>query len=188
MRKAGGIIAIIAGIFGLLAAVLTLVVGGVGSVLQADNAKMVVLLGWGGIIFSLLTIILGAVCATARTAMPAAFLIVAAIGGMVFGGTVVAICMVLALVGGLLAVCASNSATDAAPVSSRSAAIDGESGLMNADEIIARHLQRREEEGAAPSQPQRREEITSTSRPARAPSRPASAGFGKRGQLGTVGR
>jgi hypothetical protein len=66
--------------------------------------------------------------------------------------------------------------------------MDAEGGLMNADEIIARHLQRREEEVAAPSQPQRGEEIASTSRPARAPSRPASAGFGKRSQLGTVGR
>jgi hypothetical protein len=187
MRKAGGIIAIIAGIFGLLAAVLTLVVGGVGSVLQADSAKVVVLMGWGGILFSILTIILGAVCATARTAMPAAFLIVATIGGMVLGGTVVAICMVLALVGGLLAVCAANSAPGAAPVSSRSPAMDTESGLMNADEIIARHLQRREEVASA-SQPERREEVASTPRPARAPSSPASAGFGKRGQLGTVGR
>jgi len=65
MRKTGGTIAIFAGVFGVLAALMTLIVGGVGSALQADNAKLVVGLGWGGLVFSSLTIILGAVCVSA---------------------------------------------------------------------------------------------------------------------------
>jgi hypothetical protein len=47
MRKAGGIIALIAGIFGIFAAGITLMVGGIGSAAQADGARMVVGLGWG---------------------------------------------------------------------------------------------------------------------------------------------
>jgi hypothetical protein len=47
MRKAGGIIGLIAGIFGIFAAGITLMVGGIGSAVKADSAQMVVGLGWG---------------------------------------------------------------------------------------------------------------------------------------------
>ena len=55
MQKAGGIIGLIAGIFGVLAATVTLLLGGVTS----DST--VVGLGWGGILFSFLCIIFGTV-------------------------------------------------------------------------------------------------------------------------------
>ena len=61
MRKAGGIIALIAGIFGIFAAGITLLVGGIGSAVQADSAHLVVGLGWGGVAFSFIVIVLGAV-------------------------------------------------------------------------------------------------------------------------------
>jgi hypothetical protein len=179
MRKTGGTIAIFAGVFGVLAALLTLVVGGVGSALQADNARLVVGLGWGGLVFSSLTIILGAVCVSARSRMPAAFLIVVALGGMVLGGTVVAICMVLALVGALLAVFAADPADDASPGSKSRPMMDAGQDLTNADEVVARYLQRREQSAATPDSSR-----PSTSDSSRPSSRPASGGFGKRGQLG----
>lgn len=45
MKKAGGIVALIAGIFGVIAAVLTLFTGGIASAVEAEGAETVVLLG-----------------------------------------------------------------------------------------------------------------------------------------------
>jgi hypothetical protein len=103
MQKAGGIIGLIAGIFGILAAVLTLLVGGMGSAFKADNASMVVGLGWGGLLFSFLCIIFGAVAMGSESKLPGALLTISAIVGAILGGTLVAVFMVLALVGGILA-------------------------------------------------------------------------------------
>jgi hypothetical protein len=103
MRKAGGIIALIAGIFGIFAAGITLMVGGVGSAVKADNAHMVVGLGWGGVGFSFLVIVLGAVAMGSNSRLPGMLLILASIFGAVLGGTLVAIFMLLAFVGGILA-------------------------------------------------------------------------------------
>lgn len=104
MSKAGGIIALIAGIFGVIAAFATLMIGGMGSALEAKDAQTVVNLGWGGVFFSFLSIVLGAICMGTRSRWPGALLIVCAIAGAVMGGTLVAIFMALALVGGTLAV------------------------------------------------------------------------------------
>ncbi|MBX3597012.1 MAG: hypothetical protein KF874_05500 [Rhizobiaceae bacterium] len=104
MRKAGGIIAIIAGIFAVLAAGFTLFVGGAAGAFQAEGADTVIMLGWGGVIFSFLTIVLGAVTLGAGSKVPAILLIFCAILGAVMGGTFVAIFMVLALIGGILGI------------------------------------------------------------------------------------
>ena len=48
MKKAGGIIALIAGIFGVLAAIFTLLVGGAGAAFEAEGADTIIGLGWGG--------------------------------------------------------------------------------------------------------------------------------------------
>ena len=61
MRKGGGIIALIAGILGVGAAFVTLFVGGIGAAFEAEGASTVANLGWGGVGFSFLTIVLGAV-------------------------------------------------------------------------------------------------------------------------------
>lgn len=102
MRKAGGIISLIAGIFGTFAAGATLIIGGLGSAFEAEGASTIVGLGWGGVIFSFLTIILGAVCIGSKSKIPGILLIISAIMGIILGGTLVAIFMVLALVGGIL--------------------------------------------------------------------------------------
>lgn len=103
MSKAGGIIGIIAGIFGFIAAIVTLFVGGIGSAFEAEGAKTIVGLGWGGVLFSFLAIVFGAV-AIARPKGAGIGLIVVSILGAILGGTLVAICMVLSLIGGILAV------------------------------------------------------------------------------------
>ena len=103
MKKAGGIIAIIAGIFGLLAAGGTLLIGGVGSAFDAEDASTVVNLGWGGVVFSFLVIIFGAIAIGAETKRVGGLLILSSIAGIILGGTFVAIFMILSLVGGILA-------------------------------------------------------------------------------------
>ncbi|GAB9242114.1 hypothetical protein [Bradyrhizobium diazoefficiens] len=115
MRKAGGIIALVAGIFGVLAAGFTLLVGGVGSAFKADNAQMVVGLGWGGVVFSFIVIVLGAVAMGSNSRIPGMLLVIASIAGAILGGTFVAIFMLLAFVGGVLAaIPASRAATQSA--------------------------------------------------------------------------
>ena len=103
MRKAGGIVGLIAGIFGVIAAVATLFFGGLGSAFEAEGAETVVGLGWGGLVFSFLTIVLGAVAMGAKGRIPGVLLIICAVAGAILGGTIVAICMALAAVGGILA-------------------------------------------------------------------------------------
>ena len=103
MQKAGGVIALVAGIFGVFAAIITLLIGGVGAGLEAEGASPVVGLGWGGVAFSFLTIVLGAVALGAKGRLPGILLMVCAIAGAILGGTIVAIFMALAFVGGLIA-------------------------------------------------------------------------------------
>ncbi len=105
MKKAGGIIALVAGIFGILAAGITLFIGGIGGATGADfDAGVVIELGWGGVLFSFLTIVFSAVCmGGASSKTPGILLIICSILGVIFGGAIVAIFMVLALIGGILA-------------------------------------------------------------------------------------
>ena len=49
MRKGGGIIAVVAGSIGVIAAFMTLLFGGIGSALEAEGANTVIGLGWGGV-------------------------------------------------------------------------------------------------------------------------------------------
>ncbi|MDE0199884.1 MAG: hypothetical protein OXK78_16880 [Caldilineaceae bacterium] len=101
MRKGGGIVALIAGIFAVGAAFITLFVGGIGEAFGADEADVVTNLGWGGVICSFLTIVLGAIAIGTRTRIVGILLCLTAIGGAIGGGALVAIFMALALIGGL---------------------------------------------------------------------------------------
>lgn len=103
MQKAGGIIALVAGIFAVIAAFFTLFVGGVGGAFEAEGAETIVMLGWGGVFFAFMTIILGAVSMGAKGRTSGILLIICAISGAILGGTLVAIFMTLSAAGGLLA-------------------------------------------------------------------------------------
>ncbi|MGC7870985.1 hypothetical protein ACPUYX_05560 [Desulfosporosinus sp. SYSU MS00001] len=103
MQKAGGIISLIAGVFGILSAGVTLLVGGAASAFNASGSSTVVGLGWGGVLFSFLVIILGAISIGAKGKVPGILLIISSILGAILGGTLVAIFMALALIGGILA-------------------------------------------------------------------------------------
>ena len=96
--------ALVAGIFAVVAALFTLLAGGIGGAIEAEGAETVILLGWGGILFAFLTIVLGAVSIGAKGRIPGILLIVCSIAGAILGGTFVAIFMGLAALGGILAV------------------------------------------------------------------------------------
>lgn len=102
MIKTGSILAIIAGVLGLLAGFVTLFLGGLGSAFSASGFGDVVSLGWGGILFSLLVVIYGGI-AISKPKPGATGIILSAILGIALGGTLVAILMILALVGGIMA-------------------------------------------------------------------------------------
>ncbi len=103
MKKAGGIIALIAGIFGTIAAVVTLFFGGLGMAVEAKGGEDVVIMGWIGLLCSFLTIVFSAVAMGAKGKVPGILLIVTAVIAAYGGGTIVAVCMALVLVGGILA-------------------------------------------------------------------------------------
>lgn len=102
MGKAGGIIGLISGIFAVMAAIFTLMVGGVGAAFEAKNAGTIVGFGWYGLATAFLVIVFGAV-AIAKPSVGAFGLFVLSLVGAVIGGTAVAICLALAFLGGLLA-------------------------------------------------------------------------------------
>jgi len=104
MQKAGGIISLIAGIFGTIAAVVTLFMGGVGGAVGAEGADGVVALGWGGVLVAFSVIVTGAIAMGAETKKPGVALILLSILGALMGGTLVAVFMVLSLVGGVLCI------------------------------------------------------------------------------------
>ena len=104
MKKVGGIIALIAGVLGVCGAGITLVFGGLGAVFEVEGMDTVIILWWGEVLFSFLIIILGAIAMGAKGRMPGMLLIVCAIVGAILGGTFVAIFMVFAAAGGMLAV------------------------------------------------------------------------------------
>ncbi|MBK7684980.1 MAG: hypothetical protein IPJ25_02235 [Rhodocyclaceae bacterium] len=101
MIKAGGILAIIAGLLGLAAGVVTLVMGGLGAAFSSSGADMAVGMGWGGILFSLLVVVYGAI-SFAKPRAGAVGLVLSAIAGAVLGGLLVAAVMVLALVAAVI--------------------------------------------------------------------------------------
>jgi len=78
-------------------------VGGLGGAFKTEGAATVMGLGWGGILFSFLCIIFGAVGMGSESKIPGALLTLCAIAGVILGGTFVAVFMVLAFVGGILA-------------------------------------------------------------------------------------
>lgn len=102
MQKAGGIISLIAGIFGIIAAFFTLLLGGIGATFGGEGANVVIWLGWGGVLFSFIVIVMGAVAINAKSRIVGIMLIISSLIGAVLGGTLVAVFMVLALIGGIL--------------------------------------------------------------------------------------
>ncbi|MEB3299990.1 MAG: hypothetical protein VKO21_10965 [Candidatus Sericytochromatia bacterium] len=102
MGKAGGIIGIIAGVFGFIAAIVTVLFGGFAGAVKAEGADTVIGLGFGGILFSFLVIVSSSI-AMGRPRGGGIATILLSIAGAILGGTPVAVCMTLAFLGGVVA-------------------------------------------------------------------------------------
>jgi hypothetical protein len=105
MDKAGGIIALIAGVLGIVAGFFTLFVGGIGSAFEAKEADSILNLAWVGIAAAMLVVIGGGV-SLAKPRSGGMAVVFASVVGIVYGGSLVAICLALALIGGSIAVLA----------------------------------------------------------------------------------
>jgi len=102
MRKAGGLLALFAGLYGVVAAMITLIVlGGLGSSASVDPKG--VLLGWVGLGLSLMISILGAATIRTSSQRPVFLLLLLALMGAVISETLVSLCMAAAFFSGLLA-------------------------------------------------------------------------------------
>lgn len=104
MKKAGSILALISGILGFFAALVTLGIGGLGQAFDADGMGTVTSLGWGGVIFSILVIVFSSIAISSAYKAAGITLLITAILGAVLGGSFVAIVMVLAIIGALLSI------------------------------------------------------------------------------------
>lgn len=105
MKVASGVLGIIAGLLGFAASIFTLFLGGLGRVFESESASTVVGLGWGGLLFSLIVIVLGSMAFRGGVKVAYALLICSIIGA-ILGGMLVAICMILAFIGGFIGVLA----------------------------------------------------------------------------------
>ncbi|MGB4326326.1 MAG: hypothetical protein WBJ74_02820 [Bacillota bacterium] len=103
MRKAGGIVSLVGSILAVFAAVGTLFIGGCGSALEAEGASTIIGLGWIGLILSIVLIVFSVMIISGPSTSKAIWIIVLSIVAALFGGTLVAICMILSIVGGVLA-------------------------------------------------------------------------------------
>jgi hypothetical protein len=104
MKKAGGIIALIAALFGTIMAFVTLAFGGVGSALGGEGAETIIGLGWAGIFLTFAIIVFAVIAMFSKSKFPGIAIIILSAITVVAGGTLVAIFMVLSLIGGILVV------------------------------------------------------------------------------------
>ncbi|NBG88181.1 hypothetical protein [Isachenkonia alkalipeptolytica] len=100
MQKTGGIIAMVAGAIVVVIAFATLIFGGG---IDWEALTLVEDIGWGGLFFSFLVIIFGTMAITARDKIIGILLILSAILAAILGGLFVAVFMVIALIGGVMA-------------------------------------------------------------------------------------
>lgn len=103
MGKAGGIIGIVAGVLGVFAAFVTYFIGFVGFAVEPMEGITVMGYALRGLGFALLAIIFGCT-ALVLPRSGGLGLVLVSIGGAIFGSQLVAMCMSLSLVGGILAV------------------------------------------------------------------------------------
>ncbi len=107
MKRASGIVGLIGGILGFLAAVFTLFTGGLVGALEGatgggDAGSTIVQFGWLGILAAFLTIIFSSLMFNAKSKLMPVLLLASSVIGAIFGGTFVAVCMVLCFIAGII--------------------------------------------------------------------------------------
>jgi len=102
VKKGGGILTIIAASISVIMGFITLLIGGIGSAVDGDGADQVIGMGWIGIFLSFITIGFGIGVLVSKTKFPSISVFVLSILAAIFGGTLIAIFMVLSIIGGIL--------------------------------------------------------------------------------------
>jgi uncharacterized membrane protein len=102
LKKAGAIISLVSSIIAVLMGFITLFFGGLGTALEAEGASTVTNLGWGGVFLSFILIVISAAAISAKSKKLPVAIIVLSLITAIFGGTFVAIFMVLCLLGAFL--------------------------------------------------------------------------------------
>lgn len=107
---------IIGGIFGILASILALFIGGVGEAFGAEDASSVTGLGWGALLLSILGII-GASISKSKPKLAGALMLVSGIGGFICISLFYLISGILFIVAGFIGVFSKKKKNTAPPVS-----------------------------------------------------------------------
>jgi hypothetical protein len=94
------------GVCGMFAAMFSLVFGGLLAVFHVPIGTNIVYFEWGGLVFSVIIILLGAMSVWMPRVGVA--LVASAVLGAACGGVAVAICMAVAAIGGVLVIVASH--------------------------------------------------------------------------------
>ncbi len=108
LKKTGGTLAVAAGVLGILATQLMFVLEGMDSTREPQDFATLVVFELGTVVLSFLTAASGAVSMSARSRMPGALLIIAAIIAAFLGGPLVALFMAVALAGGVMVLIGDN--------------------------------------------------------------------------------
>lgn len=102
MRKTGGLLAFFCGLYGALAAIVTLfVLGGFSGGASVDPVGVAI--GWAGLALSFLISGLGMMCLLTEGQRPLIGLLLTALAGFFISETLVSICMLAAFLSGVLA-------------------------------------------------------------------------------------
>lgn len=100
---------IIGGVFGIIASILAMTVGGIGSAFGADGADTVVGLGFAALLFSILGIIAGSIAKT-KTKLAGYLLLLSGIAGFICISLFWIISGILFIVSGLIGIFAKKPA------------------------------------------------------------------------------
>ncbi|KIX14963.1 hypothetical protein [Dethiosulfatarculus sandiegensis] len=101
MQKVGGILALISGVLGVLAAMITFSFNELSGTFEAGGGNQ--MLGLSELVFALLTIVFGGLAMGANSKKPGIILIICSILGIIVGGHLMVMPMVFALISGVFA-------------------------------------------------------------------------------------
>ena len=104
VRKAGGIVAVVAGIGGILTSAINLKLSGWDTIIALEHATRDDRLTWGGLMFAFWVIVLGATAIEASARLPGILVMISALVAGISGETFLAPFMAVAFVGGMLSV------------------------------------------------------------------------------------
>ncbi|KFM95117.1 DUF4064 domain-containing protein [Bacillus clarus] len=97
------VLGLIGGIFGILGAILALMIGGLGAAFEADGANSIIGLGWAAVALSILGIV-GSVMVKSKAKAGGIMMTIAAIGGFICIFVFYLLPGILLLIGGLMGI------------------------------------------------------------------------------------